>query len=337
MLRALVSDLVAVPGIEVSLQLDSRLQTMGHASREWLWNAKKPAYLGEAGLPNRKRIQGQVAGCNLHWVCRANDELAIFHRLAAAADVTIVIAPEFDDLLLRQCRLVEEAGGRLLGPASDAVELLTDKLATAQCLEDAGVPTPKTCLPHNVITSAGLLEFPAVLKPRFGAGSQDVQLVDDLTGFVERFGSENWIVQEFHCGQTVSVLALCGPRRVELLPAVVQRLSDDGRFRYLGGRLPVSNQWERRAHQLVRSAIDCLPRLTGFVGFDVVLGRNNGGSEDVVIEINPRLTTSYVGLRQVSRQNLAATMLECAAGKSAELSFSREPIEFSANGMICHV
>ena len=36
-----------------------------------------------------------------------------------------------------------------------------------------------------------------------------------------------------------------------------------------------------------------------------MLGDDPAGADDVVIEINPRLTTSYLGLRRLARDNLA--------------------------------
>ena len=52
-----------------------------------------------------------------------------------------------------------------------------------------------------------------------------------------------------------------------------------------------------------------MPGLSGYVGVDVVLG-NDG--RDWAIEINPRLTTSYVGLRALAGFNLAEAMLAVA-------------------------
>src|SRR5262245_38478822 len=65
-------------------------------------------------------------------------------KLAAAAAWTLVIAPEFDDLLLTRCRWVEAAGGRLLGPSPQAVALTGDKLRLARYLQHHAVPTPPT-------------------------------------------------------------------------------------------------------------------------------------------------------------------------------------------------
>ena len=48
-----------------------------------------------------------------------------------------------------------------------------------------------------------------------------------------------------------------------------------------------------------------------------MLGDAADGSRDYAIEINPRLTTSYVGLRALAEFNIAEAMLRAATGKLA--------------------
>ena len=72
----------------------------------------------------------------------------------------------------------------------------------------------------------------------------------------------------------------------------------------------------------------------GYLGVDLVLGEAADGSDDVVIEINPRLTTSYVGLRALARENLAAAMLDVASGRTPRLSFADRQLEFDSDGTI---
>jgi predicted ATP-grasp superfamily ATP-dependent carboligase len=249
-----------------------------------------------------------------------------FRDLARSAGRTLVIAPEFDGLLAERCRWVEEAGGRLLGPSSEAVRLTADKLLTACRLQSAGVPTPD-CAPFPDPTA-----FPAVLKPRDGAGSQATFLVrnqQDLTFRAEQALGEDWrgelIVQTFAPGVAASVAFLLGPGRcVPLLPAC-QHLSHDGRFRYLGGQVPLPAGLRERAVSVARRAVEAVPGLTGYVGVDVVLGPT-----DQVIEINPRLTTSYVGLRALAATNLAEAMLRVADGEDVTPCWRAGTVRFGA-------
>jgi predicted ATP-grasp superfamily ATP-dependent carboligase len=81
-----------------------------------------------------------------------------------------------------------------------------------------------------------------------------------------------------------------------------------------------------------RPAVESVPGLLGYVGVDLVLGAAADGSDDWAIELNPRLTTSYVGLRALAVDNLAGAMLRVAAGerlepirwRSGEVSFTPE-------------
>ena len=70
-----------------------------------------------------------------------------------------------------------------------------------------------------------------------------------------------------------------------------------GTFQYLGGSCPLPSGLAARADRLARCAAAAMPEWRGYIGIDLVLGEANDGSEDYLIEVNPRLTTSYVGLR----------------------------------------
>jgi predicted ATP-grasp superfamily ATP-dependent carboligase len=91
-------------------------------------------------------------------------------------------------------------------------------------------------------------------------------------------------------------------------------LSDDGRFKYLTSTLPLAPDLTRRAERLALRAIDSLHEPRGYLGVDLVLGDGAHGADDYVIEINPRLTTSYVILRTATRENLAQAMLTIISG-----------------------
>jgi predicted ATP-grasp superfamily ATP-dependent carboligase len=269
-------------------------------------------------------LEGTLPGT----VCRrarAGEWEGAFVELASGADFTLVIAPEVDGVLAALCGRVEEVSGRLLGPSAAAVRLTADKAALGRHFVRHGVATP-ACLLVTERTTVPSELFPAVLKPRDGAGSQATFLVPTagaLPSCLEQARAERpaaeWLVQQYAPGQPASVAFLIGPATLlPLLPAT-QEMSAEGRLHYRGGALPLRAALADRAVRLGHRAVRSVPDLRGYVGVDLVLGAAPDGSADRVLEINPRLTTSYVGLRRLARTNLARALLQCVRGEAVEL------------------
>ncbi|HEY5311304.1 MAG TPA: ATP-grasp domain-containing protein [Pirellulales bacterium] len=338
MLRALAADLAAVPSCEVRVLCDRRLKL-------------------------------DLPGCQVVPVEGPTSDLEVLSAEAATANWTIVIAPETGGLLESRARAVLAGGGRLLGPDPGFIALCGDKQRLAEHLAAAGVPVPpgydlgRACQregrnregeapaePNSAVDviSAARPEprppddsipagacFPAVLKPRDGAGSEGVLLVPDAASLppaAERPGA--WRLERYYPGAAASVACLQGPGGAQLLEPCRQRMLRDGRrLRYAGGHLPLAARLRERAGNLAQRAIAGLPRGHGYLGIDMVLGPQADGSGDVVIEVNPRLTTSYIALRLAARTNLAEAMLAWAEGRNCELEFSTDHVYFSSTGL----
>jgi tyramine---L-glutamate ligase len=143
------------------------------------------------------------------------------------------------------------------------------------------------------------------------------------------------IAQAYVPGFAASVAFLIGPSQTVPLIPCEQLLSADCRFTYLGGRLPIAPVLAARALQIASEAICCVPGLLGFVGVDVILGDDE---RDWAIEINPRLTTSYVGLRALARFNLAEAMLGVVRKQLvADMAWHDRQLEFTPDGRVFDV
>lgn len=304
MAAALASDLVAVDDVEVFFQRDRRLAP---------W---------------------QPADCQVIDVGHVDEESESFDCLAASADWTIVIAPEIGGALTQRCRRVASVGGRLLGPDISLTALASDKHALAEHLSAVELRVPR-----GMPLAAGEawprdFSYPGVWKPRDGAGSQGIAFVQDAAAAPaeDRFGLGR--LEQFCEGVPVSVAVLCGPKGHLILPPCRQWLSEDGYFRYLGGELPLPCNLAKRATHLAEQTIAALPGALGWLGVDLILGESSDGAGDYVIEVNPRLTTSFVGLSAACEHNLAGAMLDVADGRIPQLSFSAERVQFDAAGSV---
>jgi predicted ATP-grasp superfamily ATP-dependent carboligase len=306
MIGALAADLMKIPGCQVSALRDPRMLQLT--------------------LP-RSNVVDVISKSSQH------DE---FERLVREADATFLIAPEFDGILLAAARRVLNHGGRLLSPSPEFIAATSDKQRTCSILAAAGVPVPSGVVIEPDEPLPREFDYPAVLKPVVGAGSQDAYLV---TGPHDAAPAYAWPrrLERYAPGLAASVAFLCGPHsRISLAPCR-QRISDDGRLRYLGGELPLPTGLAERAAGLGERALAALPPATGYVGVDLVLGRDPHGSEDVVIEVNPRLTTSFVGLRAAARSNLADAMWLIAQGQTASIDFDTRPLEFDPAGNVSFI
>jgi hypothetical protein len=300
------------------------------------------------------------AGVRVLHVADESGRRDAFLRSARQADYTLLIAPEIDGELQLRALRVRDAGGRLLGPSPEAIAIAADKEALCGVqgrLTAAGIPTPWSR--HRAIFESARkaarsgadasavrralsgIEYPmpAVVKPRFGAGSQSVYLVRTQAEW-NRAAAEaraegvvgDLVFEPFVPGLAASVACLVGPAGVFPLTPATQELSLDGRFRYLGGRLPLSADLAARATALAVRAVGLVPGLAGWVGVDLVLGDTAAG--DAVIEINPRLTTSYVGLRALYPVNLAEAMLTVVGGGRFDVPPPTGVVRFHPDGRV---
>jgi predicted ATP-grasp superfamily ATP-dependent carboligase len=286
-----------------------------------------------SALRDPRVLQLSLPGCTIVDVISRSGHREEFERLSASADATILIAPEFDGILLKAARLVAASGGKLISPSADFIRVAADKQRTCEVLAAAGVQVPAgtTLEPDEALPVD--FEYPAVIKPADGAGSQDTYMV---SGRYDRPPAHAWRrrLERYVPGLAASVAVLCGPSGCVSLEPCRQRISEDGRLRYLGGELPMSAGMAERARALAERALAAMPPTAGYVGVDLVLGREPDGSADAVIEINPRLTTSYVGLRAAATSNLAESMWHIANGEMRAVEFSKQAIEFDTNGNV---
>jgi tyramine---L-glutamate ligase len=323
MLLAVIDDALRIPKCQVTTTLDVRLAAEGQS--------------------------GPLSRC-LTVVARSRDEeLQLLRRFAGECDFTLIIAPETDGVLERRVCEVISAGGRSLNCSPEAIALCGDKLQLADHLESRGIPTVSTRFVNwsdrSTVREVG---SELVIKPRDGAGSW-------LTFRISADSSADWqhaeseyarsnvshkaLMQPFIAGQSLSVSCLCLPGGItDIFPIGQQNLSP--RFQYLGGEIPVSlpDVTVNAIQDLIQQTCQSIPGLSGYVGFDLILP-DLTPRQPLVIEINPRLTTSCVGYRSLCEGNVLERWLNNASGLSSTTSALRWKsgrVVFDAAGRVEH-
>jgi len=258
-------------------------------------------------------------------IARDEEPVRAAAELLQDCDVGLVIAPESDNLLNTWLNRLRAAAPdkRLINTSVAAARLCGDKLALAEHLRSHRIPTPTTKVGVDPDT------LPAVVKPRYGAGCGSTAVVRWPDARPRFKDAEQWVHQPVVPGEAVSVSFIASESGRIALPPGRQRLTMTDRIEYLGGALPINAPDRRdRATDLATRALATLDGLNGWVGVDLVLG--DSAADDQIIEINPRLTMSYLGLRQLSETNLA----ECLLDNRAPSGWRPGSVLFDRSGQI---
>jgi predicted ATP-grasp superfamily ATP-dependent carboligase len=233
-------------------------------------------------------------------------------ELIRLSDATWPIAPETGGILEDISRRVLHAGRLLLGSGPEAIHVAASKLATAQSLQRAGLPVVPTFRPDDRPDPAG---HAWIVKPDDGCGCEDVRLFTELRAALRwidsRADAQRYVLQPYTPGEALSLSVLACDGRALLLSVNRQRIAvREGSFLYQGSVVNALPDTDGRFQRLARDIVSAIPGLWGYFGVDLILS----GVGPVVVDVNPRLTTSYAGLRPALGINAAGMVLAALRG-----------------------
>jgi predicted ATP-grasp superfamily ATP-dependent carboligase len=132
-------------------------------------------------------------------------------------------------------------------------------------------------------------------------------------------------LEAFVAGLPVGVSCIVGPEGVQPLPPMRQRFTAGPRPRYLGGAPLTEPALRLRATRLAERSVTAVAAAgggtqAGWVGVDMILGQRADGLDDRVLEVNPRLTTSFVGLAAAAPRSLVGAVVAAARGGGPSLA-----------------
>ena len=218
-------------------------------------------------------------------------------------DAVWPIAPETGGILEQLCLDVEAAGKTLLTCPASAVRLAASKLNTARRLAEFGLPVVGT----GILDNDKLPAWEAfVIKPDDGVGCEGALIIRDAGQLQAWTGTEAWIVQPLLAGESVSLSVLFANGRARLLSCNRQWIDwVGGGFALRGVTVNAIADADGSLQALAEDIARAMPELWGYAGIDLILTDDG----PVILEINPRLTTSYAGLRSALGENPAASVL----------------------------
>ncbi|MBL6935202.1 MAG: ATP-grasp domain-containing protein [Alphaproteobacteria bacterium] len=236
------------------------------------------------------------------------DIWAFWGRHMENADAFWPIAPETDGAMERLCHMAKERGVVLLASTPKAIRITASKRATAALLREGGVAVVP-CYSEGDEIPPSSQQHPGgwVVKPDDGAGAEETRILPGAEEARDWLGEHpGHIIQPYMEGEVASLSLLCRDGQASLLSCNRQRIT------MAGGDIRVQAievggmENHREAFSALADAIAALlPGLWGYNGIDVICGTEG----ITVLEINPRLTTSYVGLGESLGVNPAGLVL----------------------------
>jgi tyramine---L-glutamate ligase len=299
-------------GHEVVTVIDDRLVTPPQL-------ASLPAAHAKQFKDYSRMLVGENAECNTidAWTTFAGD---------SAVELALIIAPEIDGILQHAIASFQASQIPTLNCSGAFLDRSCDKWLTAACLKSSQVPHPPTQLASEWLRSDDESTKQWCLKSRLGAGCEGLWIGNylNLISKIESLSDPaSWIVQPWLDGKAYSCSAIVDRRgKATWLPLVTQsfELFTQGNARtlhYRGGKI-VDSSGPSRPDELLSELQSVLGsshgEALGWVGVDLLL-RANG--QWVVIEVNPRVTTSILGLCLAAPGNLACSMIDAFSGKDS--------------------
>ncbi len=233
-------------------------------------------------------------------------------------DVFLLIAPETDLILFNLVQQLEQQAKTVLNCSSEAILLCTNKYLSYQHFIENQIKTPETFVADKWLPLTHSEQQQWVIKPIDGAGSEDTYLCHsaDARQLLSASTKHQFIVQPYISGQNLSLSLFITHDNLYLLSVNTQHVEQHHQRLHIDtfeaqrfDLLSVEHA-ERVANQVSRS----IEGLWGFVGIDLI----KTDETVYIIEVNPRLTTTYAESNMRNKTNPAGflnTQLEALLKK----------------------
>lgn len=237
------------------------------------------------------------------------------------------IAPEMAGTLAVLCQLAESKPIWLLNSPSSAVAKTTSKLQTYQHLRDKGV----ACVETKRLADC---DFPCaedrVIKPDDGLACEGCYVV--LAGQLAPTDCpSNTVCQPLVCGVAASISVVYSATQACLISVNRQEVAYHNQ-RFLLRACEVNAKFNKRtlaaAKSLAEEVRQAFPDLRACVGIDFIV--TDEGLQ--VLEINPRLTTSFVGLQEHIAKDVCALVLDAVQSKPLQCPAQGQPMDVRLDG-----
>jgi len=245
---------------------------------------------------------------------------------------------------VRRC---EEEGIVFIGPSSEVISLLGDKIEARKAMEAAGLPVAKGSsepieTSSEAATIANEIGYPVIIKAAAGGGGIGMQIVHQESEFDSAlnlcqsrarsaFGDERVFVEKF----------IEGAQHIEF-----QVLADGNNAIHFGERfcsiqrrhqkLLEEGPWlSSEEREEIGARVCAGAEAVGYKGLATFEFLRDSSGEFYFLEVNPRVQVEHTVTEMITGHDLVSLGIRIAAGES--LPFSQDEIEISGHAIQCRI
>jgi predicted ATP-grasp superfamily ATP-dependent carboligase len=223
-------------------------------------------------------------------------------QLAQESDYAWIIAPESAGMLESLVSQLEKENIPAINCDAKSIRIAGDKI---KCTTEF-LGTSINAAVNLSIDEAQEYSRKVVIKSRFGVGCEGLKICDSGALGLECIDDFNqWVVQPYIEGEHLSLSLLCYAGEAKILTCNKQIFSGEEEPKLKAchvNAILINEQLVTLANKIANT----LPGLAGYVGVDLIKTID----DYVVIDVNPRLTSSYVGLNEVLTTNPAELCIQ---------------------------
>tara|TARA_R110002096_G_scaffold125663_1_gene271584 strand:- start:61767 stop:62744 length:978 start_codon:yes stop_codon:yes gene_type:complete len=287
MIRTLLNELIEAGFSDISLTRDKRFKLSDHTASQHIINESLEEKL---------------------------------HECINESDIAWLIAPETNDCLGKLAEVFITNGKVFIGSSPDAIRIAASKLQTSSLLQEAGVDVVET---KNINDEPPASQTGWVIKPDDGVGGESCFFIKDKSRLIEIIADKkcnNFVVQPFINGRHLSMSLLVFDEKVQLLACNVLYVAIENEVVRLS-TIGVNECLYLKKEMMVLALkiIAEIEGFSGYIGVDMIEANN----KLFVLEINPRFTTTYVGLSESLGINMTKKILDTfLMGKLPEIDLA---------------
>ncbi len=273
-----------------------------------------PVILRDSRLP-LINFGNNNADVYIHIVETKENYLSLWQQCLAESDAVLIIAPETDNSLYQLHQQAMAFDSVILGCQLDAIMLASNKLYCDKHLKYHAIPAAPSCSAQAWQNASFDAVNGYIVKPVDGAGCIDTLIFNDKAQLEQYLLWQDeqvlrqTLIQGYVEGIALSLSLLISKADVLVLAINRQYIRQNDNMLTFHGCLvnDLDSHYLTlsQSTSLAQQVKQAIPGLWGFVGIDIVLG--SGGP--IIVDINPRLTSAYLGVGRSLSLNLIALLL----------------------------